>query len=144
MFQHAAKEIAKDKELVGEDLRVLHLLYGYLDMKNYISISQTDIAIELDMLKQNVNRSINNLLLKEIIIKGPKVGKSWTYILNANYGYKGKLRYLKTERKRHLSLIEEQETERDVIENLKNKEKNKKELSDAERLIKNNKHPTLF
>ena len=58
--------------------------------------------------------------------------------------YKGKLRYLKTERKRHLSLIEEQETERDVIENLKNKEKNKKEFSDAERLIKNNKHPTLF
>ncbi|MBX9840082.1 MAG: hypothetical protein K2X69_17420 [Silvanigrellaceae bacterium] len=35
-----------------------------------------------------------------------------------------------------------QETERDVIENLKNKEKNKKELSNAQKLIK--KHPTLF
>jgi predicted DNA-binding transcriptional regulator len=141
MFQQSARAIAKDRDFTYEDLRLLHLLYGYLDIKNYISVSQMDIANELNMQKQNVNRSIKILLEKGIILKGPKVGKSWTYILNANYGYKGKLKFLKQERKRHLALIEDQETDRYIEKKYKEENKNKK--SDVEELIDKN-HPTLF
>ena len=58
----------------------------------------------------------------------------------------GYLSDIKDVRKKHVQLIEEKEIEIDIIDNLKNKakEKNKKELSDAEKLIKNKKHPTLF
>ena len=142
MFQQAAKEIAKDKDLIGEDLRVLHLLYGYLDIKNYISISQIDIANELNMQKQNVNRSINALLKKGIVLKGPRVGKSWTYILNANYGYKGKLKYLKGERKRHLALVEDQEIEREVMQKTKKQSKKNDKLNKID--ITEENQTTLF
>ena len=144
MFQKSLDLISEDRELTYDDLRVLLKLFRHLDMKNFISISQKEICEQLKMHKPNVSRSINKLLEKGIIIKGPRLNGIYTYTLNANYAYKGHLKNLKQERKRHLELVEEHETERDVIENLKNKEKNKKELSDAEKLIKNKKHPTLF
>lgn len=142
MFQRSAELIAQDRDFTYEDFRVLYMLYANLDMKNYISLSQSDLCEKLKMNKSNVSKSISRLLEKGVILKGPKVGKSWTYILNANYGYKGKLKFLKQERKRHLALIEDQETDR-YFER-KYKEENKKELSDAENIIKNKKHPTLF
>ena len=121
MFQNASELLATDEHLQGNDHRVLWLLFSYLDMKNYISINQMDIAEKLNMKKTNVSRSISTLIDRGIIIKGPRVGKGFTYILNSKYGYKGHLKDIKDVRKKHLQLIEEQETDRDVIENLKNK-----------------------
>lgn len=146
MFQNATELLATDEHLTGNDYRVLFLLFSFLDMKNYISVNHSLIAEKLNMQKSHVSRSISILVERGIIIKGPKVVRANTYILNSKYGYKGHLKNLKDERKRHLSLIEEQETEKDVIANLKIKDKknDKKELSDAEKLIKNKKHPTLF
>ena len=148
MFQNATELLATDEHLTGNDYRVLFLLFSFLDMKNYISVNHTLIAEKLNMQKSHVSRSISTLIDREIIIKGPKVGKGFTYILNSKYGYKGHLKNLKDERKRHLSLIEEQEIEKEVTENLKksNKEKSntKRQLSESEKLIQNKKHPTLF
>lgn len=140
MFQNASELLATDEHLTGNDYRVLFLLFSFLDMKNYISINHTHLSEKLNMQKSHVSRSISTLIDRGIIIKGPRVGKGFTYILNSKYGYKGHLKDIKDVRKKHLQLIEEQNTENDVIENLKNK----KELSDAEKLIKNKKHPTLF
>lgn len=142
MFQEAARVIAKDKDLTGEDHRVLRYLESILDIKNYISLSQTDIAMDLEIKQPNINRAIKNLLEKGIIIKGPKVGKSWTYILNANYAYKGRLKFLKQERKEHLKLIKEQKEERETEIEIKKNNK-KKEKSEAERLIEKG-EKTLF
>lgn len=144
MFQNASELLATDEHLTGNDYRVLFLLFSFLDMKNYISINHTHLSEKLNMQKSHVSRSISTLIYRGIIIKGPRVGKGFTYILNSKYGYKGHLKDIKDVRIKHLQLIEEQETEKDVIDNLKDKEKNKKELSEAEKLIKNKKHPTLF
>ena len=148
MFQRSAELIAQDRDFTYEDFRVLYMLYANLDMKNYISLSQSDLCEKLKMHKSNVSKSISRLLEKGIILKGPKVGKSWTYILNANYGYKGKLKFLKQERKRHLILIEDQETDRYIEKKFKEESRNKKiekekDKSDTEIIISKG-MPTLF
>ncbi|MBX9840084.1 MAG: helix-turn-helix domain-containing protein [Silvanigrellaceae bacterium] len=151
MFQKSLDIISEDRDMTYDDLRVLLKLFRYLDMKNYISVSQKDICEQLKMHKPNVSRAINKLIEKGIILKGPKVIRANTYILNANYAYKGHLKNLKEERKRHLELVEEYDTERHIDKKIKseikskdNKKEEKKELSEAEKLINNKKHPTLF
>lgn len=72
-----------------DDYRVLFALLKRLDFENYINTSQAEIAKELDMHRQHVNRAIKNLIAAEAIIEGPKVGINRTYRLNVNFGWKG-------------------------------------------------------
>ncbi|MCP4393510.1 MAG: MarR family transcriptional regulator [Alphaproteobacteria bacterium] len=65
----------------------LHMTEG--DFENFIQVPQVEIARELRMHKQNVNKAIKLLLEKDILIRGPKIGKSSSWRLNPNYGYKG-------------------------------------------------------
>lgn len=88
--QEGFLRLAKDKDLTGEDLRVLHVYFGNLDFENFIQISQQAIADYLEMHKQNVSRSTKKLVDKGILIEGTKVGKHNTYRLNPFYGWKGK------------------------------------------------------
>ena len=76
--------------LRGSEFRVLMKLLKWLDYENLIQIQQNEIAEELKMEKQNVNRSINKLIEVGILLKGPKIGKSCSYRLNPNFGWKGK------------------------------------------------------
>lgn len=89
-FQQAFIEIAKDKELCGEPRRVLDYLMGQMDFENFIAIEQKTIASELQMHKVNVSQAIKKLVLKGIVEKGPKLGKSWSYRMNLFYAWKGK------------------------------------------------------
>ena len=75
--------------LRGSEFRVLMKLLKWLDYENLIQIQQNEIADELKMEKQNVNRSINKLIDVGILLKGPKIGKSCSYRLNPNFGWKG-------------------------------------------------------
>ena len=73
-----------------DDYRVLSALKARIDFENYLAISHTEIAEELGMKRPNVSRSIKHLLDLGIINKGPKVGRSLTYIFNPEMGYRGK------------------------------------------------------
>lgn len=100
-FQDAFEEIAKDDELKGESFRVLMYMFSKLDFENYIQLTQKDIAEALGMNKQHVSRAIRLLSSKKVVLEGPKVGRSKCYRLNANYGWKGKVKNLR----QHLSLV---------------------------------------
>jgi len=76
--------------LPQEQMRVLMLMMGKLDFENWIRISQADLAKELGMKRPNVSKAIKMLVEKGIIHKGPKVGTSWTYRLDPNFGWKGR------------------------------------------------------
>jgi DNA-binding transcriptional ArsR family regulator len=82
--------LAKETDLTGEDLRVLLIYLGNLDFENFLQISQSYIATDLGMKKENVSRATKKLVDKGILIKGLKVGRHQTYRLNAFYGWKGK------------------------------------------------------
>jgi len=110
--QEALKQLAKDKELTGETYKVLLYLFSILDFENWIQIPQIEIAKELEIHRQHINRSIKKLELKEIIIKGPKLGRSYSFRLNPYFAWKGKPINLEKYRK---------EKEEERLKNLKNK-----------------------
>jgi DNA-binding transcriptional ArsR family regulator len=103
--QEALELLATDKDLTGENYRVLLLLLSRLDFENWIQITQNEIVEKLDMKKQNVSRAILLLEEKGIILRGPKIGRSYAFRLNPYYGWKGKVKNLNDYRKKE----EEQE-----------------------------------
>lgn len=88
MSQEAVEAIATNIK-DSEDLRVFLMLVAKLDFDNYIQVPQVDIAKALGMKRSNVSRAIKNLVERQILLKGPKAGRSWTYRLNPAYGWKG-------------------------------------------------------
>ena len=90
MAQNGLQKLnAHRKELGLEGFSVFNALIGRLDFENYIQVSQADIARELDMRPSNVSRAIKRLEAVGIIRKGPKVGRSLTYQLHPELGWKG-------------------------------------------------------
>lgn len=87
MNQNALQKMAT--ELSGEEMRVLMILLSELDYENYIQVQQVNIAEMLEMKKPNVTRAIKGLLASGIILEGPKIGRSKSYRLDPNYGWKG-------------------------------------------------------
>ena len=94
--QFALEEIAKDKELVGEALRVFLYVCSRLDFENYIQIPQMEIVKDLDMDKSNVSKAMSLLETKGILLRGPRVGKVYVWRLNPHYGWKGKVKNFPT------------------------------------------------
>jgi len=92
--QESLREIARDKDIKGETFRVFLYIIGILDFENWIHIPQKEIAEYLGMHKTVVSRSIKKLIDKEIIVKGDKLGKSYIFRFNPNFGWKGKVKNL--------------------------------------------------
>lgn len=98
--QEALELLATDKDLKGETYRVLLLLLSRLNFENWIQITQNEISEKLEIRKPHVSRAITLLEEKGIILRGPKVGRSYAFRLNPNYGWKGKVRNLNDYRKK--------------------------------------------
>ncbi len=105
-FQDTFEELAKDPDMTGENYKVLFYLYSKLDFENFIQQSQKDIAEGLGMRKENVSRAMKLLTSKQIVLEGPKVGRSKCYRLNPNYGWKGKVKSLQEARREQLQVIQ--------------------------------------
>jgi len=103
MNQDALKILAKT--LTGEQFKVLMILLADLDYENYIQVAQADIAESLDMQKTNVSRSVKVLLDLGVILLGPKVGRSHSYRLNPQFGWKGTVANHRRALKNGLSVI---------------------------------------
>lgn len=89
MSQAAMLELAQNP-VSGESMRVLMALCAVLDFENFIQVSQKDLADLIGMEKQNVNRAMGELVERGIVIKGTKVGRTFTYRLSPTFGFKSK------------------------------------------------------
>ena len=98
--QEALEIIAKDKEITGRIHRVLWFIVSRLDFQNWIQLSQQEICKELGMKKQHVSSAVKLLEQKEIILRGPKVGRSYAFRLNPYFGWKGNVKNLNDYRKK--------------------------------------------
>ncbi len=98
--QHFLRELAERQDVTGETFRVFIYLNSRLDFENLFMVPQQEIADDLKMKRQNVNRAIRKLEDLGIILRGPKVGRSSAWRLNPNAGWKGKIAHLKREIKR--------------------------------------------
>ena len=131
--QEAMRILAKDKEIKGETHRVLWFIGGILDFENWVHISVTEIAEELEMKRPNVSRAIKLLEKKEVILRGPKVGRSYGFMLNPYFGWKGKVKNLEKYREDKYKNKEY----RDKIPVSKAKIPNKSEISEFSEEVRN-------
>ena len=90
IYQAAFDYIGNQKELTGETLRVFIKLLSKLDFDNYIRISQSELAKEMNITRPNVTKAIKKLQEFDIIREGARAGLSKTYRLNPSVGHKGK------------------------------------------------------
>ena len=116
--QEALEILAKDKEITGETYRVLFFVCARLDFENWVQMSVTEIAQDLELKQPNVSRAMKVLEQKAIILRGPKVGRSYAFMLNPEFGWKGDVANLNEYRKKR----EDEENQR------KNKERYDKNL----------------
>jgi hypothetical protein len=89
MAQDPLIQIATDRELTGESRALLFYLLARLDFDNFISLSQKEAGEALGWKKQNVSRAFKLLESKRLILRGPKLGSSYAWRLNPQYGFKG-------------------------------------------------------
>ena len=103
-FQDAFEELAKDREITNEPRRVLDYMFSKLDFENFIQLSQKEIIEILGINKSNVSKAIKLLTRKQIVLEGPKVGRSRCY-RQPNYGWKGKVKNLQEYRRNSSEVI---------------------------------------
>lgn len=113
--QDAAILLAKDKDIKGETHRVLWFIIGILDFENWVQLSVTEIAKELKMHRPDVSKAMKVLEGKEVILRGPKVGRSYAFMLNPDFGWKGKVKNLDDYRKQKED-EEKQQKNREIYE----------------------------
>ncbi len=89
-IQEAFITLSKDRSLTGRPKDVLLYMMGRLNWDNYITLTQAEIAAELDMHHQQVSEAVKLLVERGIIQQGPKAGRTNSYRLNSTYGWKGK------------------------------------------------------
>ena len=111
-FQEALEQLATDRDLWGRPRAVLDYLMARLSFENFIAIEQKEICEKLNLNKTNVSAAIKILVEKEIIKKGPKIGRTHSYRLNPFYGWKGKVKNLQEARKKHLKIVSEKDKEK--------------------------------
>ena len=89
MFQESVDKLAEDPDMTGEAWRVLMKMVAKLGMQNWVHVEQKTIAEELKMQKSHVSRAVKKLLEKGILEEGPRIGKSKSYRLSVDLGWKG-------------------------------------------------------
>jgi len=104
-FQAGFMELAKDKDLQGQPMRVLLALFAKLDFENFIAISQVELAREVELRPERISEAIKRLKARGVILPGPKVGTAQTYRLNPGYAWKGNVKNLQAARKSHLRIV---------------------------------------
>ncbi len=114
--QDALEAIAKDPEMTGQAFRVFLYLCSRLDFENYIQVPQVEIATELSIGTAKVSRAIALLESKQILMRGPKVGRASVFRLNPHFGWKGKVSTLQKARAEHLKVVKDDQNERQKLE----------------------------
>lgn len=88
MAQNPLMELAK-LDLGDEARRVLFAVLAKLDFENYLLLNQADLASQIGMRASHFNRALSKLETEGILSRGPKAGRSSTFRLNPNLGWKG-------------------------------------------------------
>lgn len=88
MSQSAMLELAKSG-LGAQDWQVLAVVLAKLDFENFLLLSQSDIGKELGMKAPNVSAAVKRLEGLGVLLRGPKAGRSSTFRLNPQFGWKG-------------------------------------------------------
>lgn len=78
--------------LTQTEYRVRDWLIGEIGIGNYVFVNQAEVGRKLRIARSHVSSAIKRLLELEILLKGPKSGKSNTYMVNPAFCFSGNLK----------------------------------------------------
>ena len=84
-----------DKELSGNDLRVLLAIIGNLDYDNKINISQQELGNQLDIHQVSISKSLKKLMSKGYLQIIDTIGRQNIYQFNPNVAFRSRAKNLK-------------------------------------------------
>ena len=84
-------EQAKAATLTLTDYRVRDYLMGTIGIGNYVYVNQAEVARQLNVRRATVCDSIKHLIALQILLQGPKSGRSNTYMVNPAFCFSGGL-----------------------------------------------------
>lgn len=87
--QKAFTQLACDPDLNGGELKTFMYLMGKLDFENYILVTKKEVEEQTGYSRKTIIAAFNTLEKKGILIPGPKFGRTSTWRLDPNYGFKG-------------------------------------------------------
>jgi len=88
MAQEPMMKLAKS-DLGAQEMKVLFGVLAKLDFENFLLLSVADLAKEIGMQRPNVSAAISSLEKLGVLLRGPKAGRSSTFRLNPDFGWKG-------------------------------------------------------
>ena len=124
--QKALDIIAEDKDLKGNTLRVFIKVCARVDFENWVHLPLKELSEELGIHKPDISQSIKQLVQKGILIRSDKIGRSYAYRLNPDFGWKGKVKNLdeyRKERDEQMVKDHQQKQIRSSLEIIKSKNK---------------------
>jgi hypothetical protein len=92
--QKALDIIAEDKDLKGTTLRVFLKVCARVDFENWVHLPLNELAEELSIGKSHISEHVKLLVKKGVLLKSEKIGRSYAYRLNPDFGWKGKVHHL--------------------------------------------------
>jgi hypothetical protein len=84
-------EQAKLGLLTQTDYRVRDYLMGTIGLGNFVFVNQAEIARELRVRHASVCDSVKRLCEMQILVRGPKSGRSNTFMVNPAFCFSGNL-----------------------------------------------------
>lgn len=79
------------KPLTQTEYRVRDWLIGEIGIGNYVFVNQAEMCRKLNIDKKNGSMAIKRLIELEILLRGPKSGRSNTYMVNPAFCFSGSL-----------------------------------------------------
>lgn len=80
-----------EKPLTQTEYRVRDYLMGTIGIGNFVYVNQAEVGRELRLTPANVCNAIKRLIALGILIKGPKSGRSNTYMVSPAFCFAGGL-----------------------------------------------------
>ena len=94
-FQLDMKDIANDKTLDGQDLRITLVIVSNLNYDNIFSLSHRELAEQAGTQRPNVTKTVNKLVKKGYLKIISKQGQKNIYMFNPNIAFKSRAKNLK-------------------------------------------------
>ena len=94
-FQGYMKDLANDKTLDGQDLRVTLTIISNLSYDNKFSLSHRQLAEQVGIQRPNVTKTVNKLVRKGYLQIIGKQGQQNIYMFNPSVAFKSRAKNLK-------------------------------------------------
>ena len=86
-----AEQAQMEKPLTQTEYRVRDYLMGTIGLGNFVYVNQAEVARKLNVRRASVCEAIKRLISLQILLQGPKSGKSNAYMVNPAFCFAGKL-----------------------------------------------------